>query len=491
MADLAGDPDAGVRAAAMRAMARRRHPQAGPRLAGGTRDVDLGVRLAAIAGLGEVGGSESVRVLEGMMTARGEAIRAAAVSALAAAGADEPVMAAAKDKAWQVRAAVAAALPRWPDARGVQLARQLLDDQSTEVQQRRFGGDRRLAARAGGAHPAGRAGQGPDLDAADRRREARRAMARRPGLSRTGLGREPGRGPGGLDRAHSAASSATSRRRPPKAPGRRPRSPGRSRRSRSPGPKRSWPSWPIRVWRRAIGNGRWRGWLSLGRTCSRRCRSWRSIAVRSCPRRCTRTFCPRTTPCSSRWTGCARRTWCARRRAASDLAQRAADHPLGRLAVARLAGMMAEESDALVWRSVLMAVAADASEPAIRLAYTAIGNPAPEVRRRACENLAARPSPRHVKVLLPALADPSEPVARAAIAALVAGGRLDDTRPLRQLLATPNEPLRVEAAAALARFGDPAGVEALGRLAYSRDVAVRQQVAQAMGDLADPRFARP
>ncbi len=59
----------------------------------------------------------------------------------------------------------------------------------------------------------------------------------------------------------------------------------------------------------------------------------------------------------------------------------------------------------MVWQNVLTAVAAEGSEPAIRLAYTAIGHPAAEVRRRACEHLAAHPSPAHAEVLLPALQD--------------------------------------------------------------------------------------
>ena len=43
--------------------------------------------------------------------------------------------------------------------------------------------------------------------------------------------------------------------------------------------------------------------------------------------------------------------------------------------------------------------AGDGSEPAIRLAYAAISHPSPEVRRLACEHLAAHADPEHAAVL--------------------------------------------------------------------------------------------
>jgi hypothetical protein len=175
-----------------------------------------------------------------------------------------------------------------------------------------------------------------------------------------------------------------------------------------------------------------------------------------------------------------------RRRAADQLAELTKQQPLGRLAVLRLGELIAAEPDQLVWRSVLLAVAGDPSEPSIRLAYAAISHPAPEVRRRACEHLTAHPHPDHAQVLVPALQDPSHAVVCAAARALGAAGRLDDTAPLRRLLGSPNEQLQLEAAVALVRLGDPVGTEALERMAFSKDPVIQRQAAEAMGVSGDP-----
>ena len=146
------------------------------------------------------------------------------------------------------------------------------------------------------------------------------------------------------------------------------------------------------------------------------------------------------------------------------------------------------EPDQLVWQSLLAAVAADSSEPSVRLAYAAISHPSPEVRRRACRHLAAHPHPQHAKVLLPALEDRNQSVVCAAVRALGAAGRMDDTGPLRRLLGTSSEQLRLETATALVQLGDAAGTAALQRLAYADDAKVRRQVAVVMGEMGEPSF---
>jgi HEAT repeat protein len=179
-----------------------------------------------------------------------------------------------------------------------------------------------------------------------------------------------------------------------------------------------------------------------------------------------------------------------RRRAAEELIEMTTERPLGRLAAARLASLVLSEADALVWQRVLTAVVSDPSEPAVRLAYAAISHPSPDVRRRACEHLAAHPEPsgRHANVLLPALEDEDASVVLAAVRALGVSGPVIDPQPLRRLLISRNESLRVEVAIALARLGDPAGPAALERLAYSNDEAVRRRVAVAMGEIGDAGF---
>jgi HEAT repeat protein len=177
-----------------------------------------------------------------------------------------------------------------------------------------------------------------------------------------------------------------------------------------------------------------------------------------------------------------------RRRAASDLAELAAKHPLRRLAMARLAEQAAAETDPLVWQSVLSAAAADGSEPAIRLAAAAIGHCASEVRLRACEYLASHPDPGHVPLLVPALQDENDEVAATAARALGLSGHMENLGPLQQKLGARNEMVQLEAAVALVRLGDESGIAALERLSYSKEEGVRRHTAKAMGEAPNPAF---
>ena len=177
-----------------------------------------------------------------------------------------------------------------------------------------------------------------------------------------------------------------------------------------------------------------------------------------------------------------------RRRAADELAALAQRQRLGRLAVERLSTQVSGEADALVWQSVLTAVAGESGESAARLAYVALGHASAEVRRRGCEHLAAHPAAGHVRNLTPLLLDAHRGVVLAAIRALRAADRLDDLGPLQKLLASSDEEVQVEAAAALVRFHDPAGEAALERLAYSNDPQTRARAAVAMGELGQASF---
>jgi len=147
------------------------------------------------------------------------------------------------------------------------------------------------------------------------------------------------------------------------------------------------------------------------------------------------------------------------------------------------------EPDPLVWQAVFTTIHGDDSEPSIRLARAALSHESPDVRRRACEHLAAHPAPAHEPVLLPALEDPTDSVRAAAVTALVAGQSLDNPEPLERLAAHGNGRLRVQAAVALCRLGDPAGPPALDRLSHSDDPNERRWVAEAMGTVPDPSFA--
>jgi HEAT repeat protein len=184
-----------------------------------------------------------------------------------------------------------------------------------------------------------------------------------------------------------------------------------------------------------------------------------------------------------------------RRRAAEDLVAAAAKQPLGRLAVARLCELATGETDAAVWLSVLDVLRDDGSEPAVRTARLALGQAAGEVRRRACEYLAAHSDPAHEVFLMPLLSDPDQAVVVAAIRALGAVGQIRDIEALKKQLASANEEVQLETAIALMRLRDGGhyvlmvAEEAIERLSYSRDIQTRARVAQALGGLGDARLA--
>ena len=140
--DLCGDSDTRVRAAAIQAAAVHRHSRAVEYLSRGTRDFDITVRIAAIRALGEIGSEQARLTLDKLRKDPSEIARAATIGALAALGADEAVIAAATDRSARVRQAVAESLKELKsDAKLIEqdsnaLARQLVQDTSSEVQRR-------------------------------------------------------------------------------------------------------------------------------------------------------------------------------------------------------------------------------------------------------------------------------------------------------------------------------------------------------------------
>ncbi len=87
-------------------------------------------------------------------------------------------------------------------------------------------------------------------------------------------------------------------------------------------------------------------------------------------------------------------------------------------ALERLVELMTLERDELVLINIFELLASDAREQSISLTYVALSHPAPEVRRRACEQLAAHPDRRHVAALTASLDDPSPAVVESAVKAL-------------------------------------------------------------------------
>lgn len=174
-----------------------------------------------------------------------------------------------------------------------------------------------------------------------------------------------------------------------------------------------------------------------------------------------------------------------RRRAVDQLAHEASKGPLSDEAAEALGSSILHDTDALLWRSALIAMTGNLSEPATRLAYAALSHPAAEVRRRACEHLRQHPDPRHTEVLLKSLEDADTEVVRAAVQALSASGANADPAPLERLLSASDKTLRIDAAEALIRQGALTGSAALERLTLDSDPAIRQQAAAALGRAGD------
>ena len=146
-----------------------------------------------------------------------------------------------------------------------------------------------------------------------------------------------------------------------------------------------------------------------------------------------------------------------RRDGATNLTTALAGKPMPGLALDRLVTLGRREDDPVVWQALLQITAQDARTGAEQLAYLAVGNASSDVRRRACDYLAAHPDRRHIPVLLPMLGDASSSVAIAAVRGLGAIGTFDDPRPLVDLLLTTDRPLRLEVAVNLVKLKNDQG----------------------------------
>jgi len=431
--DLRTDPSPQVRAAAMAVLAHARTPQALEYLTAGLSDNELQVRTAAIAALGELKGPEAQALLEKVAKNDTEVLRAAAVTALGNFEAQAAITEAAGDRSWRVRMAVARALRRYGNPPGIALASRLLDDPSAGVQQ-----------------------------------ETVKAVAEWP-LAQSGpilleaLGRS-----GYMTRKTAAQQLAT--RWPPA---------GEFPIDGPPERRAAILAQLEQRFREEIGPTEIAlvSAVAMGDGSSCKTADYLAPADHSAQNAAVVAALGRLTA----------EDILIRRRAAGELARLANRHPLGEAAVARLMSVAIQEKDPLVWQDLLAAVAAEGCPSATRLAYAAAKHTSPEVRRLACQHLAAHPDARHAVLLAPLLADESDQVAGAAARAMGALGRLDDPEPLRRLLTNRNELLRVDAAASLARLSDPTGLPALERLSYSHDAAVRRHVAAALGELRDPK----
>jgi HEAT repeat protein len=472
--DLCTSGDWRLRAAALEAMASHGHPQASGYISSALSDGDVRVRNAAIAALGILGTPEAVAMLEKMLKDPNEAVRAQAVAALGAAKHERLVIEAAGDKSWRVRRKVAEALASFPDREAAAALERLLDDNSAEV---------RLAAVAAvKAWPVERSG--PLLLAAMSNSVfvARKAAAEQLAAVWPPAAEFPVEGPPDrraevlkqLNKAFRSQMSSASADAMLVAA-----SPPQTTKKASPA--------QVAEVERLISEKNFKALADFGPTLSDALEQLQYDRKQPLPDEVYRDVLAKHDRVFAVLDQLTSTETVQRRRAAERLADLAGKTPPGRLAVGRLAQIMSVEQDALVWQSVLQAVADDPSRQAAELACMGVGHASAEVRRRACEHLAAHADPAHVQVLIPALDDQDQAVVCQAIRALAAA-KTPDAKPIQRLLACGNEDIQLEAAAALARLGDPAAKPALERLAYSRDPAVRTKTARAMGECPDPEF---
>jgi len=490
--DLRTDPDPRVRAVALACLAQRRHPQAPEYLAAALNDRNLQVRIAAVAALGALGGSEAQQTLEQLLDDPGEVIRAGAVAALATAGAPRTVLEAADDKSWRVRLEVARALADHSTPAAATTARRLIDDPSSAVQ------CQTIASVAG--WPREQAGPillaGLEKASYTTRREAARHLAVLwPEAAEFPVDGPPERRAEVLARLRDRLRDEIGRHEPagPDVPGAGavepavpPVSPQTIAYAQGLVAALSAPGIPEPARRQSIASLRGLG-PELVATLEQLSVDRGAVL----PEAVYRDVLPPCAPVFRALDRLVSEDVAARRAAARELAKLAGRRPLGRLAVARLAAVALVETDSLVWQGVLDAIAVDSGEPAARLACAAIRHPSPEVRRRACEHLAAHGGldRDRTALLREALHDESPLVVRAAVRALAARGRVEETDSIKRLLLVTDERVCLEAATALCRLGDPSGPPALERLSYSADHTVRREVARTMGQIGDPSLA--
>lgn len=485
-ADLRSDQDQRVRSAALEAMATRHHPLALECVRNALADSRLEVRLTAISCLGGLDKAAAAQSLR-QLNHEPEVIRAAVVLAWAKLGEREQVWAAANDDSWRVRQATAEAVVRWADAGGTGLARRLIKDPSTEVQKTMIASLGKwpleaavpvlLAALEEGGYMTRKtaaaqlaerwpAGSEFTVDAPpERRTEMVAALRKRWGETHPlDGGSLTAQGPNEAAQAHTFTPEQLHEleqivRRIQEAP-----PTGGAIGAALRDLDKYGPALPAALEK-----------LTLERRVVLPDVIFRDVLAK---RSAEFDALDRLTSSES----------LERRQAALKLAEQAEVKSLSWLGVMRLAELGAGESDTLVWNSMMRAVANDPREPTIRLAYAGLTHESGEVRRLACEHLAAFPSPKHAIVLLPALEDEYRSVVLAAVSALGHAGMLDDTRPLERLLATNDHELRLAVAQSLVQLGAAGGLLELERLAHDADPEIRRRTAVVMGSLGDPIY---
>jgi HEAT repeat protein len=490
--ELRDDPNAAVRGVLLSVIAVQHPEQAREILNRGLNDLDIDARMAAIAGLAKLGGAESEAALRKLCRHPSEVARAAVVAGLAQLGADDAVLDAAKDKSWLVRQAVAASLACAPEStkvvadEKVTLAQTLLHDKSLEVQ--------RAALESVATWPLAQGGPVLLAVLSESGQQMRKEAARKLGSRWEAAAKFPYDSDGEVRGKAMAelrqkwigefgpiADAVT----PARAD-----APAAHELSDEQVAKLSEPLQTLRSGHLSTARRQEavEALLAFGPTLIAALERVSGEGKQPLPPLVFEEVLPQISPLFAAIEGLRATGMQQRRTAAAQLVIAAAGQTMPELALARLTDLAKTENDPVVWQSLLTATANDSREDAVDMAYLAIGNGAPEVRRRACNYLAAHGDPRHVPVLIPVLADLNTPVVTAAVRALGAAGKIDDPQPLVQLMITQDKQLRLEVATSLARLKVPEGAAALERLSLDPDGEICRRAAQAMGQLGDKLY---
>lgn len=499
---LVQDADPRVRRAAVAAIAARHHPNAHDLLLTALDDPDVQVRLAAVAGLGETSDAKSRQALEHILRGDTETMRSAAVAALAAQGAFDAVQSVANDKSWRVRTAVAASLARDASADAAEIALRMVADRSAQVQQQaveavanwplELAGPVLLAAAASPAYMTSKTAIEQLRErwpaAADLPAEPPRGLA--PGQLAAWYAERGGHvaelrdrwiveyGDRLLRAADHAAREAIAKAATPEALAQA----DKLVQALAAAGQTAEQVKPTLDALRAMGGDL----LAVADAWSR------EQPPKAIPEAVFKEVLPAVAPTIATINELASTDVAVRRRIAGRLAEQAAQQALSPAAIARLAMLAEKEQDPIVWQNVLRAIAepdaGGVAPPARQLVVLALSHPTPEVRRRACETLAAWRDPRLLSLLAASLSDDNASVVAAAAKAFASLGVGDDPRPLVPLLSHGDRTLRLAAAEALARSRYREGVDALERLALEADANIRRQAALAMGRTRDANF---
>jgi hypothetical protein len=189
-----------------------------------------------------------------------------------------------------------------------------------------------------------------------------------------------------------------------------------------------------------------------------------------------------------------------RRRGARTLSDRGQAASLSHPVLARLQERLYRESDDLIWRWAMLAIASDSTDECAQIANLALHHQSAEVRQLGCEYLNRHGQPGYAVWLIDLLDDRDRSVKLAAIQALGNCGNLIAVRGitpdkahqsspnLRSLLASSDAGVRFAAAVSLCRLGTPEGLEELTRLSYHPNSDTREQAVKEMGRSGQTRF---